>query len=346
MSAPTSDSPVAGAAGAGAGVADPSAAPPGAARRRAGLELLRFGVFGVFVLMIVLFGILRTDEFLQWSTARSILNDAAVLAVVASGLTVVLAIGEFDLSFGNVAGFAGAIAVYAMANSGAGWVLAVVVALLAGLAAGAVSGLLVAYGRVPALIGTLAVGSAAIGLERALMDDKTVYDGISTGFLDLTSSRLLGLPLAVWISIAVVIAFSLVMSFTVYGRRVYAVGGSEEAARIAGIRTRRIRVAAFMLVGLGAALAGVMLMSRSASYYPNAGTGLLLPAYAACFLGWSASSGGRFHPAFTYFGVLFMGVLTTGLVMLQVESWVTDLVQGLVLAAAVLVAASMRRGAR
>jgi len=306
-------------------------------------SVLRYAVFAAFVLMVAVFVALKPNEFAQLSTLRSILDDAAVMAVAAAGLTVVLAVGEFDLSFGSIAGFAGAVAVYAMVTLGVPVVPALGLALLAALLAGGVNGALVAYAGVPALIGTLAVGSVVLGVERALMNDLTVYDGIPRRFLAITENELLGLPLTVYLSLVVVAVVGIFLSFTVPGRRIYATGSGEPAARISGIRTRRVRLLAFAIGALCAAIAGVLLMSRGASYYPNAGTGLLLPAYSACFLGWSAASSGRFHPVYTYFGVIFMGTMSTGLIMLEVASWVTDLVQGLVLGIAVLVASSMRR---
>lgn len=304
--------------------------------------LLRYGVFAVFVVMVVIFSVLRPGVFLQIDTLRAILVGAAVLGVVASALTLVLAIGEFDLSFGSVSGIAGAIAVYAMYKLGLGVPIAILLALAAGLVAGAVNGWIVAYGKVPALIATLAVGSMALGLERAIMNDNTIYDGIPSSYIALTETSFAGLPMIVIISILTVVALSLIASFTVFGRRIYAVGGSEEAARIAGIRTRQVRWLTFLVMGLVSAFAGVLLTSQAGSYYPNSGVGLLLPAFAACFLGWSAAGANRFYPAYTYFGVLFMGTLSTGLIMIQVPSWVDNFVQGAVLVSAVLVARAAR----
>ena len=304
--------------------------------------LLRYGVFAVFVIMLIIFSVLRPAAFLQIGTLRAILVDAAVLGVMASALTLVLAIGEFDLSFGNVAGVAGAVAIYAMYKLGLPLPVAIALALISGLAAGTVSGWIVTHGKVPALIATLAVGSMALGLERSVMNDNTIYDGIPPGYIALTETSVAGVPLIVIISLLVVTALSLIASFTVLGRRIYAIGGSEEAARIAGIRTRRVRWLTFILMGLTAAFAGVLLTSQAGSYYPNSGVGLLLPAFAACFLGWSAAGANRFYPAYTYFGVLFMGTLSTGLIMLQVPSWVDNFVQGAVLVSAVLVARAAR----
>lgn len=304
--------------------------------------LVRYGVFAVFVVMLVVFATLKPQAFLQLGTLRAILVDAAVLGVVAAALTPVLAIGEFDLSFGNVAGLAGAVAVYAMYTLGIDFSVAILAAILVGVAAGACNGIVVSYGRVPALIATLAVGSMALGLERSIMNDNTVYDGIPAAYVALTEMTFLGMPSIVVISLLVVAALSFVSSFTVFGRRVYAIGGSDEAARIAGIRTNRVRFTTFVVMGVAAALAGVLLTSQAASYYPRSGVGLLLPAFAACFLGWSAAGANRFYPAYTYFGVLFMGTLSTGLIMLQVPSWVDDLVQGAVLVSAVLVARAAR----
>jgi ribose/xylose/arabinose/galactoside ABC-type transport system permease subunit len=147
----------------------------------------------------------------------------------------------------------------------------------------------------------------------------------------------------VLIALAVVALVAILMSLTVFGRRSYAIGGSPEAARIAGVRINRVRLLAFVIVGACAGLAGIILTSQAASYYPGAGTPLLLPAYTAVFLGWSASFNRSFHPLLTLFGVLFTGVLTNGLITLQVAPYVTDLVQGCVLAGAVLLARSADR---
>lgn len=329
-------------------VATTAAAPNNAVRQRSHTSrplhtVLRFGVFGVFIVMVAAFGILKPSVFLQVDTLRAILVDAAVLGVVAAALTLVLAVGEFDLSFGNVAGVSGAVGIYSMTSLHLGVPLSVLLAVAAGLLAGGANGLIVAYGKVPALIATLAVGSMAIGLERALMNDQTVYDGIPDSYVALTSNEALGLPWIVIISVLVILALSALASFTVFGRRIYASGGSEEAARIAGIRTKRVRLLTFVVMGIIAAFAGILLTSQSASYYPNAGTSLLLPAYAACFLGWSAAGANRFYPLYTYFGVIFMGTLTTGLIILQLPSWVTDFVQGAVLVAAVLIARAAKK---
>jgi ribose transport system permease protein len=305
--------------------------------------VLRYGVFVVFVVMCVTFGILEPDTFLQTDTVRAIFVDASVLGVVAAALTLVLAVGDFDLSFGNIAGLSGAVAVYLMMSNGTGVLLAVALGLAAGLATGLVNGLVVAYGNVPALIATLAVGSMALGLERALMNDNTVYQGIQPDYYRLAGTEMFGLPSIALVSVVVVALLSLVASFTVFGRRIYMSGGGEEAARVAGIRTRRVRLATFAVMGTVAGVAGILLTSQATSYYPNSGGGLLLPAYAACFLGWSAAGGSRFYPLYTYFGVIFMGTLSTGLIIMQVPSWVTDLVQGLVLASAVLVARAAKR---
>lgn len=292
--------------------------------------------------MLIVFSALKPDVFLSVDTLKAILVNAAVLSVVASALTLVLAIGEFDLSFGSVAGVAGGVAIYLMSSMGVNVFIAVVLAIVVGMIAGLANGVVVAYGKVPALIATLAVGSIALGLERALMNDNTVYTGIPSSYTAIAGTPIAGVPMIVIISIVVVIALSLLASFTVFGRRVYATGGSDEAARIAGIRTKRVRVVTFIIMGAAAGLAGILLTSQAASYYPNSGGGLLLPAFAACFLGWSAAGANRFYPAYTYFGVLFMGTLSSGLIILQVPSWVTDFVQGLVLVSAVLVARASR----
>lgn len=300
--------------------------------------LRQAGVVIAFVAMIATFSASRPDIFPTFDNARAILDQAAVLGIVAAGLTVVLVIGEFDLSFAATVGLSGAAGVLVMRDLGQGALVAALVAVGVGALIGVVNGLIVAYGRVPAFIGTLAVASAVTGVERAFTNDRAIYEGVSQSYTALTRTRVGGLTLSIIISILVVGLVWLLLSMTVFGRRAYAVGGGKQAARLAGVRVERVVLFSFVVLGICAALAGIVVTSRAGSTFPNSGAGLLLPAYAAAFLGASAMRTRRFHPVGTYFGVIFMGSLATGLIILSYPSWTTDLIQGAVLGAAVLVA--------
>jgi ribose transport system permease protein len=202
---------------------------------------------------------------------------------------------------------------------------------------GVANGLLTAYGRVPALIATLAISSVAAGIEQALTHNSAIYTGVTKGYVDLSLGKYAGLPAAVWISFAVLGILWFLLDLTTFGRRSYAVGANKAVAYLSGVRTKRVSLAGFIILGLAAGLGGILTTSSASSSYPNSGVPLLLPAYAAAFLGASTMPGRRFHPAGTYFGALFLNFLATGLLMVGLPDWTTDVVTGAVLGTAVLV---------
>lgn len=298
--------------------------------------LRQWGVFAVFAIMCVTFSILQPGRFATLDNVLVMLSNSAALTLAAVALTVVLALGQFDLSFAAVIGLSGAIGVYSMNQWGGGTAIAIGLALAVGAIIGVANGLMVGYGRVPALIGTLAVGSAATGIEVSIMRQNTVYEGIKPSYVAIASKHVLGVPLGVFVTIAIVLVVWGMLSSTVLGRRIYAIGSGEEAARLAAVRTRAVILGSFVATGVIAGAAGVIVTSQASSYYPDSGTPYLLPAFAAAFLGFSAIGGRRFHPLATFFGVIFTQVLATGLAMLNAPPWATNLSSGIVLAAAVL----------
>lgn len=328
---PGTGEPASGSASAGA------ALPPRTSRWLAALGLGRqYGVFGVFVAMVIVFAVLRPGRFATTQNFETMIANSAALTLAAIALTFVLSLGQFDLSFAAVIGLAGAIAVYAMSFWGWATVPAILAALVVGAVVGLANGLMVGYGRVPALIGTLAVSSAATGIEVSIMKQNTVYEGVRPAYVNLTTSKLFGVSTSVYLTILVVLLMWVLLRYTVLGRRVRAIGSGEEAARLAGVRTRVVIALGFVVTGVIAGLAGVVVTSQGSSYYPDSGTPYLLPAFAAAFLGFSAIGGRRFSPVATFFGVIFTQVLATGLTMLNAPPWATNLSSGVVLAVAVL----------
>ncbi|MBM3679469.1 MAG: ABC transporter permease, partial [Actinobacteria bacterium] len=154
--------------------------------------------------------------------------------------------------------------------------------------------------------------------------------------LDIASKSFLDLPLPVWIAIAVLVLLWFVTEHTVLGRYMAAVGGNIEAARLGGVNVELVRLIGFVIVGLGAALAGVLVTAQAQQYYANAATGYLLPAYAGLFIGAATLRGGVFHIPGTAFGILFMQMIQTGLILLNWKASIANIVQGLVLVGAVL----------
>jgi ribose/xylose/arabinose/galactoside ABC-type transport system permease subunit len=304
----------------------------------------RWSLVLAFVAAFAFFAIARPDTFLTWDNARAILDDTSVLCVLAVGVTAVLVIGEFDLSVGFVVGLAAAAAVGAMAFQGWPIWAAVAIALGTAGAAGLANGVAVAYVGIPSFVATLAIGSIAAAVELAITKT-SIFEGIPESYLEIAFTDIATIPLRAVIALAVVLLFLVILRATVYGRHAASVGDNPAAAQLAGVPVRRVRVVAFVLAGLTAGLAAILVTASAGSYYPNLGTGFLLPAYAAAFLGLSLGGGLRFNVLGSYLGVLLLGMVSTGLTMMNQPSWVAALVQGIVLIVAVGGIAIRRRGA-
>ena len=268
---------------------------------------------------------------------KSILTLAAPALIIAAGLTVVLVMQDFDLSFAGMIGLAAGAVTYFMVEAGWNWALALVVVLLMGIAAGLISGFLVAGLGGASFIITLAMGTILTGIEFGFTDQETVFSGLDPDFTEIASSEILGFNTQIWIAAAIAGLIWLLLDRTEVGRYMNAIGGNAEAARLSGVRVRELRMAGFVVVGLAAAIVGLLITSRSASYSPNPGVSFLLPAFAAAFLGSAVFRPGAFNVPGTIVGVLFLGTIQTGLTMLDLETYVINLVQGTILISAVLI---------
>jgi ribose transport system permease protein len=307
------------------------------ARELANAALSRYGVVIAFLVMILAFSLAKPHVFPTWSNAKSILTVAAPSLILAVGLTVVLAMQDFDLSIGSMVGLAGGAAVALMVRDHLGWGLALLVGLAFGIAVGALNGYLIAFLGGSSFIITLAMGTVLTGIEFAFTKQATVFSGVAQGYVNIgAKSYILGLSNQIWIAVVIAAILWVLLDRTEVGRYMYAIGGNPEAARLSGIRTRGLRLLGFVLVGLTAAVVGILLTSQGGSYTPDAGTPYLLPAYAAAFLGAACFRPGEFNIPGTVVGVVFLGTIETGLTMLNLQTYIINLVQGGILIAAVL----------
>lgn len=311
--------------------------------------LRRYGTLVGFAAIIVFFWINLPDTFLTSQNLLNITQQVSMLAVVSFTMTIVMAMGDFDLSVGSMASLSGIVAAKVFI-AGGGPLLAVPIALLAGLAGGLINGLLVAYVGILPFIATLGALTVFSGLAFRLSDGKTIFgsvipesfgdfarNGVALGPVGIT------IPNLTLVAILVLIVTWVFLEQTVFGRRLYAIGGNAEAARLAGVRIKPARLAAFGLSGLGAAAAGQMLASRVASANPTQGAGLMLDAIAAVFLGMTMSDEGQPRVIFTLMGVLMLGVLGNGLTQMSVDSYVRQMITGSIIIVAVAVGALGRR---
>jgi ribose transport system permease protein len=292
-------------------------------------------------LVTVYFWVNLPDTFLTGRNLLNISQQMSMLAVVAAAMTVVMAMGDFDLSVGSMASLSGIIAALVFIAGGS-TPAAIAAALACGLGGGLVNGFLVSYVGILPFIATLGAMTVYSGLAFLLSGGKTLFGAaIPHGFSDFARGGVpffstgLALPNLTLVALATVVFVWVLLEQTIVGRRFYAIGANAEAARLAGVSVRRLRLAAFGVAGLGAAGAGLMYASRVASANPTQGSGLMLDAIAAVFLGQTMTEEGEPRVLATLAGVLILGVLGNGLTQMNVDSYVRDILTGSILIAAV-----------
>lgn len=304
---------------------------------------LRFGTLAAFILIVLGFYAALPNTYFTWSNISGTLNLATPLMLIALALTLPLRVGDFDLSIGYQAQLASSVGVILVAHKHMTTPLAVAVVICVALISGTVLGAVIAWSGVSAFVVTLAAGSIILGIEVGVSANKTVSLGVPQGYLDIASARIGNFPVTIIVSIVALIILWLLQDRTVWGRNIAAVGASKEAARLAGVRVEVVRMSAFTLVGVGCAIAGIILSSQAQAYYPNSATGLMLPAYAACFLGSTILRPGTFHVVGTAIGVIFLQAVNTGIVQLNYSPAVAYAIQGSILLMAVMTSQLGRR---
>ena len=303
-------------------------------------QLSRFGVVLAILATFAAFSILRPSSFFTALTLKGILRDCVPLMIVALGITVVLAMNDYDLSVGGLTSLCAVLVVVLLSTDwiGLNWVLAIVLTILIGGLLGLVNGGLIAYVKLPSFILTIASGTVFAGLGLQIVNSQSVYLGISQSFVNLASGSWLGLSHQVFIGLAVLLVAHLFLRHTEWGRHIYAIGGNPEAARLSGLRVQLLRTVGFGIVGVTAAIAAILINSEAGAANPNTGLGLLLPAYAAAFLGSSMFRVGVFTPVGTALGALYLQIIGTGLTILNLSGPIVQMIQGGILIAAILVA--------
>lgn len=317
--------------------------------------LRRFGALAGMLAIVTFFWWNLPDTFM---TARNWLNisqQISMLAVIAVTMTVVMVMGDFDLSVGSMASLAGVVAAALFVQ---GWPVpaALAAALAVGLAGGLFNGVLVSVIGILPFVATLATLTIFSGLAFIVSGGRTIFgrdipagfaqfarEGVPLGMLD---GRALALPYLTLVALAVTLVVWVVLEQTSYGRRLYAIGGNREAARLAGVKVTALRLSAFAFTGAGAAIAGLMYASRVASANPTQGSGLMLSGIAAVFLGMTLTENGQPRVLATLAGVVVLGVLDNGLTQMRVDSYVREVLVGSIILVAVGLGALGRRGLR
>lgn len=296
----------------------------------------RFGTLFGLLAIIALFSILSPTGFAQPSNLINITQQMALLAIVALGVVFVMAVSEFDLSIGAVVSMAGITSVYLF---GQGWSIlpTIAVTLAAGFAVGCVNGLVVSAWRVPSFIMTLAMGTIIGGFTFWLSAGATLFGNIPPAFRDLGRGYLAGIPVPTLWALGAVLFVTLMLDWTELGRRMLALGGNREAARLTGVPVVPTTIKAFGLCSAMAAAAGLLLTAKLGSAHPTGGNGFLLQAYAAVYLGITAFRDGQPSAAGTLLGTAIIAVVANGLTILGIPNYMQDVLTGLIIIASVLV---------
>ncbi|MFM0369332.1 ABC transporter permease [Paraburkholderia aspalathi] len=320
-------------------------------------HLERTGILLVLAILIAVFAI-REPAFLNIDNLFSILQAVSIVALLGIGVTITLAAGGFDLSVGSVAASAQMAASYVLIVWHGSALAAMAACVALGIAAGLFNGLLITRLRVPDQLATLGTLFLLAGLQliptggRSLATGTVLPDGreasgiFSDAFLALGRLRLFDVvPLPVLILIALTVLACIVMETTRWGRVIYAIGGNETAARLAGAPTARYRIAAYVASGAIASLGGVLIAARVGRGDVSAGHSLLLDAVAAALMGYAVWGAKRPNVFGTVVGAVFVGVLLNGLTMLNAPYYMQDFIKGVLLVLALAFTFSVGRPA-
>ncbi|GAB2844981.1 substrate-binding domain-containing protein [Streptomyces deserti] len=295
--------------------------------------LLDNGALTALIVLVIAMSALSGD-FLTTDNLLNVGVQAAVTAILAFGVTFVIVSAGIDLSVGSVAALSATVLAWSATSEGVPVFLAVLLAVVTGIACGLVNGFLISYGKLPPFIATLAMLSVARGLSLVISQGSPIAFPDSVSHLGDTLGGWLPVPVLVMVVMGLITAF--VLGRTYIGRSMYAIGGNEEAARLSGLRVKKQKLVIYALSGLFAAAAGIVLASRLSSAQPQAAQGYELDAIAAVVIGGASLAGGTGKASGTLIGALILAVLRNGLNLLSVSAFWQQVVIGVVIALAVL----------
>jgi ribose transport system permease protein len=296
----------------------------------------RTALAGVWILTILVFSVVLPGVFFTWSNFSVLFATQAPGAVLALALIIPLTAGDYDLSVGATLTLSAV--VIGVLNAVLQWPIMLVlpVAILSGLAMGALNAFFIVYVRIPSLVVTLGSASVAAGLVQWISNSSTI-SGISPGLIAFVGHRFLGISLVFYYVLALALVIWLVFEYTPFGRSILFVGRSREVARLSGINVDRVRVLCLIASALLASLGGIAYAGLLGAADPFSGLNFLLPAFAAAYLGATSVLPGRFNAWGSLIAVYFLATGITGLTMLGIPIWVTSVFNGGALILAVTV---------
>lgn len=301
-----------------------------------------------WLMLVIGFGASNPSHFLSLANFSTIFGSQAVLFVLTMALLIPLTNGDIDLSVGALAGLVSMLVVVLNVEHGIPIVWCCVIGLATGAGAGVLNGYTVLRFNANPFIITLGTGTVFAGLSELLSKEQTIT-GVSSGLTQIVfADEFLGIPLEFYFGLVIMLITWYVLTFTPFGQRALFVGQSRDVARLSGFQVERIRMQGFIVAGLVSALAGIFFVGTTGSASPGSGAVLLLPAYAAAFLGLTTIQPGRFNAIGAGIAVYFLATGVAGLELLGAQNYVQDIFYGSILVIAVVISrvlAKQRYGA-
>lgn len=297
--------------------------------------LQAYGTLLALALIVLAFSLIRPASFCTLTNFINITRQISLLVMISLGTTLVMSVNEFDLSVGSMASLGGILAAL-LAVKGLPMAVCFTLPIVVSFLIGGLNGFIVARFRVLSFITTLGISTVLSGVIYRLSGGATVFEGIPKSFSALGTAKLGRVPLLSILMVVFVAAFFFLMQHMTLGRKLYAIGGNEETARVAGIRVRRYKTIAFALCSVMACVTGMLIASRVGSANTTAGEGYFLQSYAAVFIGCTVSRKGVPNVLGTLVGAAILGVLANGLTMLQMPTYMQDIITGGIIIFAVI----------
>lgn len=298
--------------------------------------LQTYGTVLALAAILLVFSLIRPDKFCTLTNFINITRQISLLVMISLGTTLVMCVNEFDLSVGAMASLGGVMAAL-LAVKGLPLAVCFLLPAAVSFCIGVFNGWIVARFRVLSFITTLGMSTVLSGVIYRLSGGATIFEGIPKSFSTLGTAKLGRIPLLSILMLVFVALFWFLLEHTTLGRKFYAIGGGEETAKIAGIRVRKYKTIAFALCAVMACVTGMLIASRVGSANTTAGDGYFLQSYAAVFIGCTVSRKGIPNAVGTLVGAAILGVLANGLTILQMPSYMQNIITGGIIILAVIV---------
>ena len=299
------------------------------------IKLSSISVFLILAVEILFFA-MTADNFFSPSNLLSVGRQISMTGIAAVGMTILLLVGGIDISVGTMCAFSGVVCAKLVVEAQMPIPLSILITLCVGALCGSVNGFMCTHFKIPAMIGTMAMQTIAKGCAYLLTGGIPIY-GLPESFRTLGQGYIGNVPVPMFIMIIVFILSFILLEKTYFGRHIYAVGGNQEAARLSGINTAKVQMICYIVCSVLASLAGIIMASRVNSGQPSVGVGFEMDAITASVLGGVSLMGGEGRLVNVAAGVLIMGILSNGMVMLDLTEYTQWVVKGVVLLFAVAV---------